>query len=862
MRESPLKHLLNLFPHIGRAKTPLFVISALLEAAGTIMLAFTISFILSGALLQKIVDYRYFFLFLGISLAARLIADLLQKRITLVTAALFDIEIRQKVITRLSENQHNIDGETFSTLFSRAISLISNYYRNYLPVFKKAMVVPPVLLLAVFYTDPISGLILLVAAFSTILLLVLTGNLSRLKKNQQWQELRSIRRHFIEIMAGGETMRQLGAVDRFRKSIEERADRYREITLGVLKTVFVSTFVMELMSSISVAMVAVILGIRLIDGSCSYHKALVVLILVPELFSYVRQLGAARHTVMEAESAAPLVRSFLFDTSPLETTPDDPPKFEPKTTPKRSLKLSTTIFFAASLTLAAHFSQMGLMVVSAVLLARCALQTPLSSLHAIIAGVRFFGVAKPILRYVERLSTHYTALLFFKKIRLYLFDKLGGLDSRTLRQLHSGEVLRAMDSDLETLDMFGPKIVWPLFTATIVVIFLPFIPPFSSISPRWFFIMLLWLIVVLPWLFYTQLPELSGPTGIERQALDYAHGLKDAAVFDPDSKLSQRLIRSAEEEISKNTASQWRITLLRGVSLVLIYMMWGLTLVNQGNLGGENLALVVFGIMSFTELLNSIPFIMGSTKESVAAYHRILNFISQPAAQVKKSSPGLPDTDKFLRIKNLTWTWPGNSEPLFKNLNLNLEKGKTYGWVGPVGSGKSTLLDILTGFQSIPKGQVFLQGHDVCETKQSVLLKNVGYVSQRSFVFEGSMKDNIQLANPSISDVELNKMLNLVGLSPEQYDIEKDLGENAVVLSGGERQRLILARAMAQHKEIMLLDEPFNNLDRDTQDRILQWMTSKAAEITFVMITHQTYGLEIMDEVISVFDDQETDQSD
>jgi ATP-binding cassette, subfamily C, bacterial CydC len=862
MRESALKHVLNLFPHIGRAKTPLFVISALLEAAGTIMLAFSISYILSGSLLQKNLDYRYFFLFLGISLAAKLIAELLQKRITLVTAALFDLEIRQNVITRLSENQDNIDGETFSTLFSRAISLISDYYRNCLPVFKKTMVVPPVLLLAVFYTDPISGLILLAASISTILLLVLTGNLSREKKNQQWQELRSIRRHFIEIMAGGETMRQLGVVDRFRKSIEELADRYRETTMGVLKTVFVSTFVLELMSSISVAMVAVVLGIRLIDGSCSYHKALVVLILVPELFSYIRKLGAARHTVMEAESAAPLVKSFLFDTVPLEATSDDPPKFEAKTTQKRPLRLSTTIFIAATLTLAAHFSQMGLMMLSAVLLARCALQTPISSLHVIIAGVRFFGFARPALRYFERLSTHYSALLFFKKIRMYLFDKIGGLDSRTLRQLHSGEVLRTMDSDLETLDMFGPKIAWPMFAATIVIIFLPFIPPFSSISPRWVFIVLLWLTMVLPWLFYTQLPETSGPTGIERQALDYAHGLKDAVIFDHDSKLSQRLIQSAEEETSKNTASQWRITLLRGVSLVLIYMTWGVTLINQGNLSGESLALVIFGIMSFTELLNSIPFIMGSAKESVAAYHRILNFISQPTTQVRNFSLGLPDTDKFLRIKNLTWTWPGNSEPLFKNLNLNLEKGMNYGWVGPVGSGKSTLLDILTGFQSVPKGQVFFRGYDVCETKQSVLLENVCYVSQRSFVFAGSIKDNLLLANPNISDVELNKTLNLVGLSPEQYDIEKDLGENAIALSGGERQRLILARAMVQNKEIMLLDEPFNNLDRNTQDRVLQWMTSKAVGITFVMITHQTYGLEIMDEVISVFDGQESDQKD
>lgn len=224
MKESPLKDILDSHPHIGRAKTPFFISATILEAVGTILLAFTISTILSRALSQEPVDYWYF-LFLGLSLIARLIAELLQNHFRLATGASCDKEIRQSVVSRLSENQNAIDGESFSTLFSRVIPSISNYYRDYLPVLRKAVVVPPVLMLAVFYTDLISGLILLVVAISTTVLLVFTGNLSQKKKNRQWNELRSIRRHFIEIIAGGETMRQLGAVDRFRESIKEQADR-------------------------------------------------------------------------------------------------------------------------------------------------------------------------------------------------------------------------------------------------------------------------------------------------------------------------------------------------------------------------------------------------------------------------------------------------------------------------------------------------------------------------------------------------------------------------------------------------------------------------------------------------------------
>lgn len=856
MKESPLKDVLDSHLHIGRAKTPLFLGAAILEASGTILLAFAISTILSCVLLQKPVDYRYFPI-LGLSFFIRWIAEVLQNHIRLASGAMCDREIRTGILKRLSHNQNAIDREAFSTLFSRAISSISNYFREYLPVLRKAMVIPPVLMLAVLYTDLISGFILLAAAASAIGLLILTGNLSRKKKNRQWGELRSIRRHFIEIIAGGETMRQLGAVDRFRGSIQERADKFRQLTLDVLKLVFLSSFVLELMSSISVAMVAVILGIRLSNGSFSYQKALMVLILVPELFSYIRQLGAARHTLLEAESAAPLTRSFLFDTHLPELPPEDVQEPVKKNPPKKPLKLGVVAVLAAIFTLASHFSQMGLMVISAALLARCALQTPISALHVLVAGVRFLGLARPALRYGERLITHYLALMFFKRIRLSIFDKLSQLESRKLRRLHSGEILRAMDADTEKLDNVGPRIVWPLFAAVIVVILLPFIPPFSSISPRWLFISFLWLVVALPWLFYAQIPEPSELTEIEKQSLDYARGLKDAAVFDQNSNVARHLIEAAEKETSKTTSFKWRISLLQAVSLAFIYLILGLILFNQGDLGGESLALAVFGMMSFTELFRSIPFIMGYTKESSAAYHRIMNFVSQPGPHTQKHPAELIKDDDLLTIQNLTWSWPGNTEPLFKNLSLTLKRGKIYGWIGPVGSGKSTLLDIITGFQAVPEGKVYLQGYDVSLTRQSVLLENVCYVSQRSFVFKGSIKDNIRLANPALSDVEIGNLLDLVGLSPQQYDIEKDLGENAVLLSGGERQRLILARAMAQDKEIVLLDEPFNNLDRKTQDRILGWMKSADDRITFVMITHQTYGFEIMDEVISVFGDSD-----
>lgn len=853
MKESPLKDVLNTQPQSVHKKLPLYIGATILEAAGTILLALVISIILSGTLFQNDIENIHYLL-LGLSLVARFVAELIQNHIKLETGTICETQLRQSVVSRISQNRNAVDGEAFSSLFTRAVTSIGDYCRVYLPVSWKAMVAPPILLLAVFYIDFISGLILLLASAATILLLILTGNLSRKKKARQWGELRSVRRHFIEIIAGSETMRQLEAGERFRDTLKRRADRFRDLTMGVLKIVFLSSLALELMASISVAMVAVVLGIRLSEGSFSYQKALMVLILVPELFSYIRHLGAARHTLMEAESVSPLVRSFLFDT-PL---PDIPVHTSQKSGnvqfSGRSFKLGIVLLGAAVITLAAHFSQMGLMVISAALLARCALQTSISALHVLVAGVRFFRVARPILRYAERLITHYIALLFFKKIRLAIFDWLKKQDSRTLRHLHSGEVLRTFDADTEKLDNVGPKIVWPLFTAVIAVVVLPFIPPFSSISPRWLLILLLWGVIILPWLFYGHLPDLTGSTGIDSYALDYARGVKDAAVFDPNAKQAQKLLHIAESENLKNRSLQWRVAQLGAVSLILMYAVWGLILRNYGHLEGESLALVIFGVMSFSDLFHSIPHIVGLTKESSCAYHRIRNFFSRQVPAVLQTPIQERGTSQFLTIRNLNWAWPGSNELLFKNLNLKLEKGKKYGWVGPVGSGKSTLLDIVTGFQPVPKGVVFLQGYDVSDTDQSILLENVGYVSQRSFVFRGSIRDNLQLANSTISDEEMEKILCLVGLSPQQYDIEKDLGENAVILSGGERQRLILARAMAQNREIILLDEPFNNLDRDTQNRILRWMKSSAHWKTFIMITHQKNGLDQMDEVISVFE--------
>ncbi|MDO6719786.1 thiol reductant ABC exporter subunit CydD [Psychrosphaera sp. 1_MG-2023] len=191
-----------------------------------------------------------------------------------------------------------------ATLLNRGIDSLEDYFAGYLPVIAYCAVIPLAILVAVFPIDWQSGLILLLTAPMVPFFMILIGHKAQRLNQQHWAKLQRMSSHFLDIIQGLTQLKIFNASRREIDAVKKISDDYGDETMGILKIAFLSSFVLEFLASISIALVAVVLGFRLYYGDVDYVLALWVLLLAPEFYLPFRQLGTQYHSKMAGVTAA------------------------------------------------------------------------------------------------------------------------------------------------------------------------------------------------------------------------------------------------------------------------------------------------------------------------------------------------------------------------------------------------------------------------------------------------------------------------------------------------------------------------------------------------------------------------------
>ncbi len=184
------------------------------------------------------------------------------------------------------------------------VEALDAYFRQYLPQLALAALVPLAVLLFVFPLDWVSGLVLLLTAPLIPLFMVLIGNLADSLTRKQWGSLSRMSAHFLDVLQGLTTLKLLGRSRQQIRTIARVSGQFREATMGVLRVAFLSALVLEMVATLSTAVVAVQIGLRLLYGHLSFEQAFFVLILAPEFYLPLRMLGTRFHAGMEGVAAA------------------------------------------------------------------------------------------------------------------------------------------------------------------------------------------------------------------------------------------------------------------------------------------------------------------------------------------------------------------------------------------------------------------------------------------------------------------------------------------------------------------------------------------------------------------------------
>lgn len=480
------------------------------------------------------------------------------------------------------------------------------------------------------------------------------------------------------------------------------------------------------------------------------------------------------------------------------------------------------------------------------------------------AGVRGAAIIRTAGRYFERLVSHDATFRVLEHLRVFAFSKLLPLSPAGLARFRQGELLNRLVADVDTLDHLYLRVISPLVGALVVIAVV-------TLGLSWLDVTLaltlggimLGTLLLLPPLFY----RAGKPTGealthyrasYRQQLTAWLQGQAELTLFGASDRYRDEMEASelAWHEAQRRQAgltalSQAVMLLISGVAVVL--MLW----MAAGGVGGNDapgalIALFVFCALAAFEALAPVTGAFQHLGQVIASARRVTQIVEQkPDVTFPDASQSAPE-NVALALNDVAFRYPGQTEPALRGITLDISAGEHIALLGRTGCGKSTLLQLLTRAWDVSTGAITLNGERIETFSEAALRAAMSVVPQRVHLFSATLRDNLLLAAPEARDEALRAVLERVGLEKllEGSGLNAWLGEGGRQLSGGELRRLAIARALLHNAPLLLLDEPTEGLDAETEKQILDLLAEVAKEKTMLMVTHRLQGLMRFDRII------------
>ncbi|WP_330148094.1 heme ABC transporter ATP-binding protein/permease CydC [Shewanella oncorhynchi] len=485
-------------------------------------------------------------------------------------------------------------------------------------------------------------------------------------------------------------------------------------------------------------------------------------------------------------------------------------------------------------------------------------------------GVRFLSIARTASRYGERLATHEATFKLLTELRVWAWQKLLPLSAKNLQGLRRGDMLNRLVADIDTLDHLYLRLLTPMAASLLMTgllyLFLAWFDAKLALS-LCLFLVAVWL--VMPLLFY-RLGHVPSRTMLETkrhyrvQLLDMLQGQAELSLFGANDRFRQKL-NDAEIALFRSQSAMANITALSQAMLILstgsaLIMMLYLAAQGVGDAvpPGPMFALMVFATMACVEMMMPIAGAFQHLSGCVLAATRINEITEQEADIQFVADTGLRAKSGALQIEDIHFGYRDDQHVL-QGLSLEIKAGQKVALLGPTGCGKSSLLALITREWQAQQGHIKLDGHALSEYSERGLRDAITVISQRIYLFAGTLRENLVLALPVIEgekrtahDARLIEVLQRVGLGAlltGDKPLDMWIGEGGRQLSGGEQRRIGVARALLRDAPLLLLDEPTEGLDKRTEREILSLLFEFAQDKTLLMISHRLTAMAKMDHI-------------
>ena len=513
-------------------------------------------------------------------------------------------------------------------------------------------------------------------------------------------------------------------------------------------------------------------------------------------------------------------------------------------------------------------SSVGLMAMSAYLISKAALATDISQLGLAIAGVRLFALTRAAFRYGERYVTHLATFRILTRLRAWFYRSVEPLAPARLQAYRSGDLLGRIVGDIETLQDFYLRVIVPPLTAALVTAVACAILGYFDLRLAVALLVFLGLTgVALPlasrWLSRKPAEALIAVRAeLNATLVDEVQGVADLLAHGQELAFAARAAGLGEEL----NRLQERLALIRGLGnglaalltslAALMVLFLAIPLVSGGQMDGVFLALIPLTAIASFEAVQPLAQAFQVLESSRAAAGRLYELIDAPPEVSDPPGPWPEPAGYGLEVRDL-WFRYGPEEPwVLEGLSFAVAPGQRVAMAGASGAGKSTLVNLLLRFWDYDRGHILLGGRELRDYRADDVRETVAVVSQHTYLFNTSIRDNLLLAAPEASQAQLEvacrqaRLQPFIESLPHGYDTL--VGDNGLRLSGGERQRLAIARAILKDAPILILDEATAHLDPVTEGEVMAALERLMAGRTTLIISHRADLLANVDQVVAL----------
>lgn len=467
-------------------------------------------------------------------------------------------------------------------------------------------------------------------------------------------------------------------------------------------------------------------------------------------------------------------------------------------------------------------------------------------------GIRMLALTRAFGRYTERLVNHYTTLEILADLRYWLYGKIEPLVPAVLQKYHSGDIFSRIKADIDTLENLYVRIIVPTITAFITgSLFVYFI----SLYDKKLAVIEAFGLLLAGFILPAILLVLSYKTGKEtiqvmaklrEYSVDSIQGLGELMIYGATNKQSKKIeelsvnLSNMQHKMSVyNAFAQASLMAIVGICVVLVTLV-AVPIIRDAQMPAVNIAMLTLFVMASFEAVVGMSQVFRLLPETIAAGRRVFEIVDSEASIVEPASPSKKIDNFDIVFDKVCFSY--DDTELLSDLTFKLKEGENIAIVGRSGVGKSTIVNLMTRFYAHDKGEITIGGLQIEKFQSESLREYISVATQQNQIFNKTIRENLLIAKADASQEELDEVCKVAQIYdfiktlPEGFDTWMDeLGHN---FSGGQKRRLIVARALLKPAKILILDEPGEGIDRETEKKMLRAIFEYKKSTSIILISH------------------------